>query len=174
VTADHLRDLLAYSSWANRRVFDACARLAAADYFAKAAGLSFGSLHATLVHIVVAEVVWLARFRGELPPEQLKDARKADELATTRLPTFAKLVGLWRATDEGISEFAAALADADVDRPLSYLTQYGEPNTQPLGLLIAHLVNHGTQFRAEAAVRLTQLGRSPGDIDLIIYLREAT
>ena len=37
---------------------------------------------------------------------------------------------------------------------------------------MAHLVNHGTQFRAEAAVRLTQLDASPGDIDLIVWLRQ--
>ena len=51
-------------------------------------------------------------------------------------------------------------------------TQYGEPNAQPLEQLMAHLVNHGTQFPAEAAVRLTQLALSPGDLDLIVYLRE--
>jgi uncharacterized damage-inducible protein DinB len=37
---------------------------------------------------------------------------------------------------------------------------------------MAHLVNHGTQHRSEAAAMLTEYGYSPGDIDFIIYLRE--
>jgi uncharacterized damage-inducible protein DinB len=37
---------------------------------------------------------------------------------------------------------------------------------------MAHLVNHGTQHKTEAAAMLTGFGHSPGDIDMIKYAME--
>jgi uncharacterized damage-inducible protein DinB len=37
---------------------------------------------------------------------------------------------------------------------------------------MAHLVNHGTQHKTEAAAILTGFGHSPGDIDLILYFNK--
>lgn len=34
---------------------------------------------------------------------------------------------------------------------------------------LAHVVNHGTQHRSEAAVLLTSVGHSPGDLDMVDY-----
>ena len=34
---------------------------------------------------------------------------------------------------------------------------------------LAHVVNHGTQHRSEAAVLLTGAGHSPGDLDMVDY-----
>ena len=94
--AEYWRMVFRYNRWANAVVLAKASEVAEADYYATAAGLSFGSLHATLVHTLVAEVVWLARFEGGLPPEELKDARRADELAVSQLPTLESLKAMWR------------------------------------------------------------------------------
>jgi len=169
--AEYWRMAFRYNRWANGIVLAKASEVAEADYYATSPGLSFGSLHATLVHTLVGELVWLARFNRLLPPEELKDARRADELAVSQVPTLDVLRLMWRVEDAKQEQYFDALRDEDVDAPLSYQTQYGEPFTQPLCEAMLHLLNHGTQFRAEAAVRLTALGRSPGDIDLMMWLR---
>ena len=88
-----------YNRWANAVVLAKASEVAEADYYATAAGLSFGSLHATLVHTLVAEIVWLRRFEHSLPPEELKDARRADELAVSQVPSLDVLRLMWQVED---------------------------------------------------------------------------
>jgi len=171
MSAEHYRLLSHYNVWANALVVAKAAEASEADYFAPAAGLSFGSLHATLVHIMLGELVWLSRWQGEKPPEALKDGRQAATIAQTEVPTFAALREMWDRERANQEAFFASLTDAQVEAPLAYEDQYGNSNSQPLWQLMTHLLNHDTQFRAEAAVRLTQLGLSPGDLDLIVWLR---
>jgi uncharacterized damage-inducible protein DinB len=174
VSADDYRLLFQYNAWANEQVLAKAALVSNVEYFEAAAGLSFGSLHATLVHILVADIVWLARWRGEMPPEALKDARQADVLAEREIPTFARLTELWASEQTKLQDFLSSLTDDRVHAAVAYQDQYGNAWTQPLWELMSHDLNHGTQFRAEAAVRLTQLGQSPGDLDLIVWLRSRT
>lgn len=170
--AAHFRLLWEYNTWANARVIVQAGKVGERDYYAGAPGLSFGSLHATLVHVLVAEIIWLARWSGDLPPQALKDARKAAVVASRELPTLAVVRDRFAAEQSRQARFVSALIDEDVWRPVAYKTLDGQPTVQPLAEQMAHVLNHGTQFRSEAAVRLTQLGQSPGDVDLIIFIRE--
>jgi uncharacterized damage-inducible protein DinB len=68
--------------------------------------------------------------------------------------------------------FVAGLTDEKLASELEYTSTEGGRHKRVLWETMAHLVNHGTQHRAEAAAMLTALGHSPGDIDLIVYLNE--
>ena len=55
----------------------------------------------------------------------------------------------------------AKLDDADMGVPAA--------GGRPLWQCLAHVVNHGTQHRSEAAMMLTHWGQSPGELDLFYY-----
>jgi uncharacterized damage-inducible protein DinB len=169
--ADYFRLLYAYNAWANGAVLDAARGVSEADYFAPRPGLSFENLHGSLVHVMSAEAVWLGRWVGQPVSGVLADARRTDLIVASEVPTFAVLQGLWRDLGERLLAFIEALTDEDVSRSITHTVTDGTTYTQPLGHQLAHLVNHGTQFRAEAAVALTAMNHSPGELDLIFYLR---
>ena len=70
----------------------------------------------------------------------------------------------WQAEWVLLDGYLAGLADDDLDRDL---------DGTPLWQTMAHLVNHGTQHRSEAAALLTAFGLSPGDLDLIDFAEQA-
>ena len=125
-------------------------------------GLAQSSLFGALVHTLATEIHWLRRWHGESPTTLLGEAD---------FPAFAVLRARWSEHDAALTAFVAALADADLTRMVEYRTTQGAPHADPLFELLAHVVNHGTQFRGESAVALTALGHSPGNLDLLGYLR---
>ena len=70
--------------------------------------------------------------------------------------------------------YVASLSDEQINGTMVYKSTNGAPYEEPLWQLLLHVVNHGTQHRSEAAALLTDLGHSPGNIDLIVYIREQT
>ncbi len=163
--------LLDYSHWANGRIMDRAREASEPDYMADADGLSFGSLHATLIHIMTSEIIWLARWTGETPPEWVAKVRQSGEIARNEIPSLAALSELWQENSDRYGNFARALTDEAAAARLAYRDLSGNESEQPLRELIAHVVNHGTQYRAEASVRLTQLDLSPGDMDFVAFAR---
>jgi len=145
-----IRFLDAYDRWATRRVLEVLGRLAEHDW---PTGDPIGSrgIGDILVHLLGAHQRWRHGLAGseEVPRPEREP-----------LPTPAELEAAfeaeWVATDEWLDGMDEAwLSEADD----------GIPRWQ----MLAHLVNHGTQHRSEAAALLTAAGHSPGDLDMIFF-----
>jgi uncharacterized damage-inducible protein DinB len=155
--------LFRYNRWAWERVMDRAAQLTPEQY-AALAPVPHGSLHGTLVHALAADVNWRSRIEGSSPTRLLNEAD---------LPNFRALSLRWEVESKKFSDLVARLTDAELERTLNYKTTKGTPMSEVLWHVLAHVINHGTQHRSEAAMLLTTFGFSPGDIDLIVFLRES-
>jgi uncharacterized damage-inducible protein DinB len=162
VNKNDIETLYRYNDWAQRRVL-AQAALVSPVQFVAPGPVPRNSLRGTLVHTLAAEVAWRRRWQGDSP---------AALLSENDLPTFETLRDRWEPEAQALRDFIAGLTDDDLNRPLHYKTTKGQPQTNVLWHLMAHVINHGTQHRSEAAMLLTTYGRSPGDLDLIVFLRE--
>jgi uncharacterized damage-inducible protein DinB len=71
-----------------------------------------------------------------------------------------------------LRNFVGSLSDIDLSREIATTNRAGIEFRRPLALDITQILNHSTQHRSEAAEMLTMIGRSPGDMDLSVYLQE--
>ncbi len=160
---DDLKLFFEYNRWANRRIREAAQKVTPEEYTAPAP-LSHKSLRGALVHVLSAEWIWRKRAQEGISPPAM--------LSPEAYPTFKSLREAWEDEDRTMQLYLDGLDEDDINRRVSYTNTRGETYTNILWHLLVHVVNHGTQFRSEAAVRLTQLGHSPGDLDFIAFLRE--
>lgn len=157
-----LLDLFAYSRWAYGRTLDAVGRLTP-EQLARELGGSFPSVHATLSHLLSAEWVWLARWRGDPAPAAP---------ALGAIPDAATFRARWNDLEDAQRGFLAGLTEDDVQRPFVMKTRSGLVAELPLGQTMFHLVNHGTYHRGQITNFLRQLGAEPAATDLVKYYAE--
>jgi uncharacterized damage-inducible protein DinB len=160
---DDLLFLADYTAWANGRLLEAAARLPA-EQFSAPHRTTYGSLRGILVHILVSYQVWLGRCRdGRIP---------ASFPTHAEFPDLAAFAARFHAQEAELRAYLESLSELDLLRPISYTTSKGVAYTNTLWQIFAHLFNHATQHRSEAAEVLTEYSCSPGDLDLIWYLRQ--
>lgn len=152
-----------YNAWANRRLYQACATLAEADYLRPRAG-AFGSLHALLNHVLVTDRIWIARIDGRTVPTLRLDQVLYADLVALKVARAAE--------DERLRHLVAGLSATRLHEPLAWRDAAGERRSAPLALVLGHLFNHQTHHRGAAQALLSQAGVSAPPLDLTAFLRE--
>jgi uncharacterized damage-inducible protein DinB len=154
--------LYKYNQWTTAKILSCTANVTQEQFIAPAS-FPHGGLRGTLVHALFAEWLWRNRWEGISPTTRFKPEDFPDPEA---------LRARWMYEEEKLMAFVEGLTNESLNCKFNYHDTKGQSHERVLWQAMAHVVNHGTQHKTEAAAMLTELGQSPGDIDLIYYLIE--
>jgi uncharacterized damage-inducible protein DinB len=161
--ADHYRMFGHYNAWANKRLYDASARLSTEQYRADR-GAFFKSVHGTLNHLLATDRVWMQRFTGEGDAPNRLDA--------ILFETFDGLRAAREAEDRRIVDFVDRLDDISVAGTIKYRrVSSPEEFEQQLAPALAHWFNHQTHHRGQVHALLTGLVGAAPELDLLFFQR---
>lgn len=159
------RLMAAYSSEMNRRIYRAAGQLSDAER-KRDRGAFFGSIHATLNHLLWGDRVWMHRLadgwerpRGGIPA------------STSLYESFEDLRAAREETDRRIEAWAGGLTEAWLAEELVWFSgATAREWRRPKWILVTHLFNHGTHHRGQVHAMLTAAGIRPEDTDLPFIL----
>ncbi len=155
--------LYEYNRWANRLILDTTAKLSHEQYVAPAE-YPWGGLRGTLVHTWNGEWIWRRRCQERVYPQAF--------IPEAEMATREELRRRWQEEEEKMSVFLASLTDEALNTRIYYEGFNQQGWEQKLWQILNHVVLHGMQHRSECAAMLTRLGHSPGNIDMIMWMRE--
>ena len=169
-----LRGFAHYNAAFNRALFERLATMPDADR-RRETGAFFGSIHATLNHILLADRIWLGRFATAFPAlASLADAElvhRFDSLRQELYDGFDALRAGRVATDAVLARWADELDETLLAAPMRYRTSTGQVREHPAWIAATHLFNHQTHHRGQVTALMHQLGVDPGVTDLLVYVQ---
>jgi len=158
-----------YNRWMNDKLYALAATLSD-EARKRDCGAFFKSIHGTFNHLLVADRVWLARFKDVTPP----DGFMAPGIRSLDQELYADFEQLRRErtlTDEELSAWVSELTAERLAAPLMFMRR-GHRLESPLWGVVAHVFNHQTHHRGQITTLFSQQGMDPGSTDLYAMLRE--
>jgi len=151
-----------YNAWANNRLYGACAELPSGEYL-KPRQSFFGSIHATLNHLLVGDRIWLGRIEQRPVKLALNQILYGD---------FVALAVARTAEDERLIRIVDGIDSTQLEETIDYVNSRGQRFRTPIRQVLAHLFNHQTHHRGQVHDMLSQTDVPPPELDLIFFLRQ--
>jgi len=152
-----------YHVWAHRRLLKALEPMRDVDYHADQ-GLFFRSVHRTLNHLLLVDLLWHGRIIGRpfamsgLDQELVKERERLAQEMIRQAEVLRDTVG-------GLDETRMQAANA-------YLDSEGTLREYPLPLQLGHAFNHATHHRGQVTAVITRLGLESPVLDLPYFAAE--
>lgn len=168
IDAAFVRLMARYNAWQNRQLSPIVEAMDEADLTADR-GAFFGSILATLNHLLWADRMWMSRFDADVPKPE---GGIAESVAIT--PT----IDVWSAerfrTDGRIRLWAGNLDTVSLRGDLSwYSGAAGREVRKPVALCVTHFFNHQAHHRGQVHAMLMAAGEDAPVTDLFL-MPEAT
>jgi uncharacterized damage-inducible protein DinB len=158
---DHALTMARYHGWATELLLDALDAVNDADY-RQPVGLFFGSIHATLNHLLLVDRVWYGRLVGRPAPYASLREPIVHGRAETRA-ALAEQCARW-------VDHVSSLPEERYGEGTRFRTLAGREMELPLGPLVFHVFNHGTHHRGQITAAMSRLGVATPEIDLAYFL----
>lgn len=142
---EQARNLIAFNEWANSRVLTAAQKLTPDQY---------NELADQFAHMLGAQRFWHSRWTsGEYGSHVFMNAA-------------AQAGAAYAVSHEDMRAFGDSLNDETLDRTDDW---FGNGQQLSIADSIVQVVGHSIQHRAEIAIKLTEYGASPGDMDYLFF-----
>jgi uncharacterized damage-inducible protein DinB len=159
MNADAFRHFYDYHFAENRKIWNSYVIQLSQEQFTQDVAYSHGSVRDQIVHLMSADDTWFSGLRGIEISEAL-DPAKFDDRESIRAH--------WDNVEQNMRNYLAELRDDMLfDKPLD-----GEDKDLMLWQVLLHVVNHGTDHRAQLLRLLNDLGVKTAYQDYIFYVYE--
>ncbi|MCB0139612.1 MAG: DinB family protein [Caldilineaceae bacterium] len=149
-----IRGLIAYNYALHDRLWESINHLRD-EQFVMDIPYSHGSVRNHVIHIAGVDGRWLRGLRGEPNACEFQPAPSA-------YPSLAAAQQLWVSVSADVQGYVATMTEADL---ITIPSGMEEPRWQ----ILTHIVNHGTDHRAQLLRMLHDFGVPTFDQDLIFY-----
>jgi uncharacterized damage-inducible protein DinB len=157
MNADAFRHLYGYHFSENRGTWDRYVVSLSQEHFTQNLHYSHGSIRNQIVHLISVDDTWFRGLRGEEVPESLNPSEFSDREI---------IRAYWDQVEGRMREYLARLRDGMLsDKPLE-----GEDKDLTVWQVLLHVVNHGTDHRAQLLRLLNDLGVKTVSQDYIFYV----
>lgn len=161
MNADAFRHLYNYHFHENRKLWDSCVTSLSHEQFTQSTTYSHGSVRDQIVHIISADDTWFSQLRGTADSTSFPLVDFDDrELIRAHWDTVEQMMRDYLQNLRDDMLFTKPFPDHEEDHVLT------------MWQVLLHVVNHGTDHRAQLLRQLNDLGIKTQYQDYIFYTYE--
>lgn len=161
ISASYVQMMARYNAWQYAQMLPSLEALDG-PALTQDRGAFFGSIFATLNHLLWGDRIWLSRFDPSVAPPHVPAEQHKEITASLAEWQEARVV-----LDQAITGWAAGLTDSDLRGDLTWYSGMTKREmSKPLAVCVVHFFNHQTHHRGQIHAMLTAAGQPAPVSDL--------